>query len=185
MKGALREISESVFSDLLARDFAARAWLERWYKSLPAYLEWQTGNEAQGWRYDAAESDLDLKLDGISLRGRIDRIDRKEQERLVLDYKTQSDQALRNKLKEPGEDVQLACYAYAQEANEAAFVSIENGKVKTVPPPHGVAQLAQLNVARLESVTSRIRAGAALPANGIDQACVYCEMRGVCRKGMW
>jgi ATP-dependent helicase/nuclease subunit B len=185
METALRQISETVFSDLLAQDFAARAWLERWYKSLPAYLEWQTGNEAQGWHYDAAESDLDLKLDGISLRGRIDRIDRKEKERLVLDYKTQSDQVLRNKLKEPGEDVQLACYAYAKEANEAAFVSIENGKVKTVSPPHDVAQLAQLNVGRLESVTSRIRTGATLPANGIDQACVYCEMRGVCRKGMW
>ncbi len=185
METVLRQISETVFSDLLAQDFAARAWLERWYKSLPAYLEWQTGNEAQGWRYAAAESDLDLKLDGISLRGRIDRIDRKEGERMVLDYKTQSDQVLSKKLKEPGEDVQLACYAYAQQASEAAFVSIENGRVKTVALPDDVAQLAQLTVERLESVASRIRAGAALPANGIDQACVYCEMRGVCRKGMW
>ena len=48
----------------------------------------------------------------------------------MLDYKTQSDQVLRNKLHEPGEDVQLACYAYAHEAADAAFVSIENGKVK-------------------------------------------------------
>lgn len=104
---------------------------------------------------------------------------------MVLDYKTQSDQVLRNKLKEPGEDVQLACYAYAQQASEAAFVSIENGRVKTVAPPQDVAQLAQLTAGRLESMMSLIRAGAALPANGIDAACQYCEMRGICRKGEW
>jgi len=185
METALRQISEQVFADLLRQDFEARAWLARWYKSLPAYLEWQTGNESQGWRYAAAESVLDIRLDGISLRGRIDRIDRKQEARLVFDYKTQSEQVLRNKMKGPGEDVQLACYAYAQQASEAAFVSIENGKVKTIAPPQDVVQLSRLNVERLESVMSRIRAGAALPANGIEQACVYCEMRGVCRKGNW
>ena len=132
MDAALRRISEEVFADLLQQDFAARAWLARWYKSLPAYLEWQAGNEAQGWRYAEAESAFDLQLEGVRLRGRIDRMDVKEAERKVFDYKTQSDQLLRNKLKEPGEDVQLACYAYAQEASEAAFVSIENGKVKSV-----------------------------------------------------
>jgi len=185
MDGALRQISAEVFADLLAHDFAARAWLARWYQSLPAYLEWQTENEAQGWRYAAAESGFELQLEGVRLRGRIDRLDVKEGERKVFDYKTQNEQALRNKLKEPGEDVQLACYAYAQEAVDAAFVSIEGGKVKSVVPPHDVAQLAQLNAERLVRVMGDIRNGAGLPANGIDQACRYCEMRGVCRKGEW
>ena len=92
---------------------------------------------------------------------------------------------LRNKLLEPGEDVQLACYAYAHEAADAAFVSIENGKVKLVEPRHDVPQLAQLNAERLVQVMAHIRSGAGLPANGIDQACTYCDMRGVCRKGEW
>ena len=185
LDAALRQISAEVFADLLAHDFAARAWLARWYQSLPAYLEWQTENEAQGWRYAEAESGFELQLEGVRLRGRIDRLDVKEDERKVFDYKTQNEQALRNKLKEPGEDVQLACYAYAQEANEAAFVSIEGGKVKAVVPRHDVAQLAQLNAERLVRVMGDIRNGAGLPANGIDQACRYCEMRGVCRKGEW
>jgi ATP-dependent helicase/nuclease subunit B len=90
-----------------------------------------------------------------------------------------------NKLKEPGEDVQLACYAFARQANEAAFVSIENGKVKSISPPHDVRLLSQLNVERLEQVMEHIRSGTGLPANGIDAACKYCEMRGVCRKGEW
>ncbi|MDZ4200822.1 MAG: PD-(D/E)XK nuclease family protein [Gallionella sp.] len=182
---ALRRISEEVFADLLAQDFAARGWLARWYKSLPAYIEWQMGNEAQGWRYAEAESKFDWQLEGVRLRGRIDRLDVRAEEKLVLDYKTQSDAVLRNKLKEPGEDVQLACYAYAHEAADAAFVSIDNGKVKMVEPKHDVPLLAQLNTERLEQVMAAIRKGAGLPANGIDAVCVYCEVRGVCRKGEW
>jgi ATP-dependent helicase/nuclease subunit B len=182
---ALHETSEQVFADLLAQDFAARAWLARWYKSLPAYLEWQIGNEAQGWRYTESESAFDWKLEGVRLRGRIDRLDENGPEKRVLDYKTQSDQVLRNKLLEPGEDVQLACYAYAHEAADAAFVSIENGKVKLVAPKNDIPQLAQLNAERLVNVMGQIRKGAELPANGVDQVCAYCEVRGVCRKGEW
>lgn len=185
MDAALRKISEEVFADLLAQDFAARAWLARWYKSLPGYLDWQAENEAKGWRYAEAESKFDWQLEGVRLRGRIDRLDVRTDEKLVLDYKTQSEQLLRNKLKEPGEDVQLACYAYAHEAADAAFVSIENGKVKLVEPKDDVPLLAQLNAERLVNVMARIHGGAGLPANGIDLACMHCEIRGVCRKGEW
>ena len=185
LEATLREISAEVFDDLLQQDFAARAWLARWYASLPAYIEWQTENEAQGWRYAESESAFDWQLEGVRLRGRIDRLDERAEEKLVLDYKTQSDQVLRNKLREPGEDVQLACYAYAHEAADAAFVSIDNGKVKLVEPKHDMPQLAQLNAERLVQVMERIRGGAGLPANGIDAVCVHCEMRGVCRKGEW
>ncbi|MFZ5523996.1 MAG: PD-(D/E)XK nuclease family protein [Pseudomonadota bacterium] len=185
METALRQISEEVFADLLEQDFEARAWLARWYKSLPAYLEWQTESEADGWRYAESEQAFDWPLEGVHLRGRIDRLDVRGEEKLVLDYKTQSEQLLHNKLKEPGEDVQLACYAYAHEAADAAFVSIENGKVKRVAPKDDVPLLAQLNAERLEQVMDRIRGGAGLPANGIDVACTHCEVRGVCRKGEW
>ncbi len=185
LESALRRISAEVFADLLAQDFAARAWLACWYESLPAYIEWQMENEAQGWQYTEAESKFDWQLEGVRLKGRIDRLDERGEEKLVLDYKTQSDAVLRNKLKEPGEDVQLACYAYAHEAADAAFVSIDNGKVKLVAPKEDVPLLAQLNVERLEQVMATIRRGAGLPANGIDAVCTYCEVRGVCRKGEW
>lgn len=181
----LRGISEEVFADLLAQDFSARAWLLRWFSALPAYLEWQVESENEGWRYVESESDFDWELEGVRLRGRIDRLDVRGEEKRVLDYKTQSDTLLRNKLKEPGEDVQLACYAYAHEAADATFVSIENEKVKLVMPKQDVPLLAQLNAERLVNTMQALRDGAALPANGIDAVCRYCEMRGVCRKGEW
>jgi ATP-dependent helicase/nuclease subunit B len=185
MEAALRDISEQVFADLLAHDFAARAWLARWNKSLPAYLAWQQEGEAEGWRYAEAETKFDWPLEGVNLRGRIDRLDVRGDEKRVLDYKTQSDIVLRNKLKEPGEDVQLACYAYAHEAADVAFVSIDSGKVRSVAPKEDASQLAQLNVERLEQVMGALCDGAGLPANGIDAVCGYCEIRGVCRKGEW
>ena len=185
LQTALRQISEDVFADLLQQDFEARAWLARWFKSLPAYIEWQKQNEAQGWRHAESESAFDWDLEVVRLRGRIDRLDVNGEAKRVLDYKTQSEQVLRNKLREPGEDVQLACYAYAHEAADAAFVSIENGKVKLVEPKHDVPLLAQMNAERLVNVMGAIRGGAGLVANGIDAVCGYCEMRGVCRKGEW
>jgi ATP-dependent helicase/nuclease subunit B len=185
MESALRQISEEVFADLLQHDFAARAWLARWYQSLPAYLAWQTGNEAEGWRYAEAESDFNLQLESVRLRGRIDRLDVRGDEKRVLDYKTQSLPMLRGKLFDPGEDVQLASYAHAYAASEAAFVSIDSGEVKAVAPKQDFLQLVQLNAGRLVQVMRQMRDGASLPANGVDAVCGYCEMRGVCRKGEW
>lgn len=185
LEAVLRQISEDVFADLLQRDFEARAWLARWFKAMPAYIEWQMKNETQGWFYAESESAFDWQLEGVRLRGRIDRLDVNGEAKRVLDYKTQSEQVLRNKLRDPGEDVQLACYAYAHEAADAAFVSIENAKVKLVEPGDDVPLLSQLNAERLVNVMAQIRGGAGLPANGIDQTCTHCEMRGVCRKGEW
>jgi ATP-dependent helicase/nuclease subunit B len=185
MEAALRSISEEVFAKLLARDFSARAWLARWYKALPGYLEWQLKNEEQGWRYTEAESAFAVELDNVRLRGRIDRMDVKAGEKRVLDYKTQSAQRLTAMLREPGEDVQLACYAFAHGATAAAFVSLDGETPKSIAPPHDLAQLAELNAARLEQVMGRMRNGAGLPANGVDAVCQHCEMRGLCRKGEW
>jgi ATP-dependent helicase/nuclease subunit B len=103
----------------------------------------------------------------------------------VLDYKMMDATRLRNKLKEAGEDVQLACYAHVYEAEAAAFISIEKDKVILVAPPQDVSGLAQANIARLNDVFAQLRAGAELPAHGVEEACQYCEMRGLCRKSEW
>ncbi len=143
--------------------------------------------------------------DELILHGRIDRVDGqpdgsarvlREGRRLaarnppayplrVLDYKMMDAARLRNKLKSAGEDVQLACYAHVYEAGQAAFVSIEKDKVAVVAPPQDVPELAQANIDRLTELFVQLRKGAAMPAHGVDEACMYCEMRGLCRKSDW
>jgi len=185
----LQRISTEVFADALAHDYLAQAWLLRWQALIPAYLDWQLENEQAGWRYAEAEVPFELEvLEGLVLRGRIDRIDRRVDDReklCVLDYKTQTVATLKGKLKDAGEDVQLSCYAMVSGAGEAAFVSLESDKVLAVSPPHDIAELAQLDIARLRTLFVQMRSGAALPAHGAEPVCTYCEMNGLCRRGDW
>ncbi len=184
---AMEQISSEVFAPAVARDYLARAWILRWQQAIPAYLDFQLESEKQGWRYQGGEMQFDLNLaDDLTLHGRLDRVDAtREGIKRVLDYKTSGVTGLRNRLKEAGEDVQLACYAVAEGAAEAAFISIEKEKVAAVAPPHDVSWLAGTNVDRLKTLFGQMRKGAAMPAHGADEACEYCEMRGLCRKGSW
>ena len=187
LEETLQRISNEIFAPALQRDFLARAWLLRWQQAMPAYLDTQLKNEADGWRYQNGEVPYELPLtDGLLLHGRIDRVDAGPEGAVrVLDYKMMEATRLRNKLKEAGEDVQLACYAHVYEADAAAYISIEKNKVIAVAPPQEVAELAQANIDRLLIVFTQMRNGTALPAHGVDEACQYCEMRGLCRKGEW
>ncbi|CAH1903669.1 PDDEXK_1 domain-containing protein [Candidatus Nitrotoga sp. HW29] len=189
LDSALQHISIEIFTPAVQRDYLARAWLLRWQQAIPEYLETQLKNEAEGWRYQSGEVPFELPLSAdLLMHGRIDRVDVQAKEASavrVLDYKMMDAVRLRNKLKEAGEDVQLACYAYVYEAEEAVFISIEKDKVIAVAPPQDVADLAQANIARLLEVFAQMRSGAALPAHGAEEACQYCEMRGLCRKSEW
>ncbi|MBI3903065.1 MAG: PD-(D/E)XK nuclease family protein [Nitrosomonadales bacterium] len=183
---ALHSISNEVFAPAVKHDYLARAWLLRWQQAIPAYLDAQLKSEAEGWHYQNGEVPFELPLTPeLMLHGRIDRVDARDRASKVLDYKMMDALRLHNKLKEPGEDVQLACYAHVYEADEAAFISIEKDKVIQIAPPHDLPQLAQANIARLTAVFAQIRDGAAMPAHGVDEACAYCEMRGLCRKAEW
>lgn len=187
LEEALQRLSNEVFAPAVERDYLARAWLMRWQQAIPAYLDAQSESETEGWHYQNGEVPFELPLDGkLLMHGRIDRVDVHAVGAVrVLDYKLMEVARLRSKLKEPGEDVQLACYAHVYEAGEAAFVSIEKDKVMSVAPPQDLPELAQANIERLQAIFGQIRAGAAMPANGVDEACVYCEMRGLCRKSEW
>jgi ATP-dependent helicase/nuclease subunit B len=187
LEQALQQISNAVFAPTVERDYLARAWLLRWQQAIPAYLDAQLKSEAEGWRYQNGEVPFELPLtDELMLHGRIDRVDvQTDGAARVLDYKMMDATRLRNKLKEPGEDVQLACYAHVYEADEAAFISIEKDKVIAVAPPQDLPELAHANIERLTGLFAQMRNGVAMPAHGVDEACAYCEMRGLCRKSEW
>ncbi len=189
LEAALSRLSIEVFEQAVQRDYWARAWLLRWQQSIPAYIEAQLKSEAEGWRYQNGEVAFELPLaEGLQMRGRIDRIDVQSNAAhvvRVLDYKMQDANMLKNKLKQAGEDVQLPFYAHVFEATEAAFISIEKNKVMTVEPKQDVAQLGQANIERLKLLFKQMREGVALPANGVEAVCTFCEMKGLCRKVEW
>ncbi|PWB55955.1 MAG: hypothetical protein C3F18_05385 [Nitrosomonadales bacterium] len=189
---ALHEISREVFNRAIEADFVSHAWLLRWQAAIPGYLAWQQQREREGWRWQAGElaCTRPVALAGerqLTLRGRLDRVDRRGQEQAVLDYKTQNFDSLKKKLKPAGEDVQLACYALLLETppRQAAFVAVDEEVVRQLEPPEPLAELAGASLERLQSLFQSLHEGAPLPAQGVAAACQYCEMRGLCRKDYW
>lgn len=165
----------------------------------PHYAQWLQGRDASGARWIGGERDrvvTPVQLHGMSLRGRIDRIDQLGGEhrgvRQLLDYKTASVASLRERVKEPLEDTQLAFYAALEmlgdeppEALDAIYLALDDsGGIIEIRHPD-VADTAQQLVDALAGELARVRGGAALPALGEGSVCEYCEARGLCRRDHW
>lgn len=188
----LAALSEEAFAAAVARNYLAQAWLARWTALIPAYLEWQREREAEGWLWHAGETDRRIEIvtpEGrtFMLRGRIDRIDAGPAGAAVIDYKTRSQKALKDALKIPGEDVQLPVYAllWGGPVAAALFLSIEREGVAPVEVDDDIGQLAEATRKRLAQIVDALHTGAPLPAQGVEAACAYCEMRGLCRRNYW
>lgn len=188
----LHAMSEAEFEKSGNGDFFALAWLRRWQSRLPAYLAWQRAREAEGWRWQAGEekrSRTFVLADGsmLELVGKLDRIDRKEDMYAVLDYKTGAASRLRAQLAAPGEDVQLPAYTLLldQPVSAAAYVTVDEPAVKDIAPPQDITELGKATGERLVALFNRLHEAAPLPAQGVDAACDYCAMRGLCRKDFW
>ena len=189
----LAALSEQAFSESMARNYHARAWLMRWLALIPEYLEWQREREASGWSWHTSEAKRDLEIvtaagHRFTLRGRLDRVDTNAQGGYaVVDYKTQALKVLKDKLAAPGEDVQLPVYAllWGGPVAAALFLSVDRDGVKPVPIDEGLRELTEAVRERLEALYDALHAGAPLTAQGVDAVCGYCEVRGLCRRNYW
>lgn len=189
----LVRISRDVFAESMTHDYLARAWLLRWEKLLPMYLEWQRAREAEGWRFHAAEVDkrIELTTSGgrcFRILGRIDRVDTREDGSVsVVDYKTQASARLKHKLRQAGEDVQLPVYGLLWDApvHEAMFLALDRDDIRPVVLEADIAALSDEVRHRLGDLLDRISEGAPLPAHGSEAACTYCPAQGLCRRKHW
>ncbi|MBC3880408.1 PD-(D/E)XK nuclease family protein [Undibacterium sp. LX40W] len=206
----LRDISATWFKRVLKHSPAALGYSMRWEKVIPAYVDWANQREADGWQYIFGEVWAEQKLSWgegeILLRGRLDRIDQRlldngDQELAVLDYKTKNKRSLDKRVKS-FEDHQLAFYGlllpvipsenkndekqYLDPVDTANYVALELEKDKTGDVEAGNYQQWKNELKKtIETNMHAIQRGHALPANGVESACQYCEMRGLCRKGAW
>ncbi len=199
----LERIADDVFAPLIAFNYLSLGWKLRLAKLFPAYLAWQREREVRGWRFEEGEAARVLAIsvgaggsaDGgadaarsIELAGRIDRIDRHTDDGSValIDYKTQRLELLKSRLRDVGEEAQLAGYAIFEAARgntigAAGLASIDGDTV-------GLA-LAHIDepaeAARAHMLLRAVEGGAALPANGAARVCDFCQVRGLCRKDYW
>ena len=182
----LEAISQAAFAKDLEDNFMHRGWLQRWRQVIPRYVDWQMAREAQ-WRVEATEREATTQLGGLTLTGRIDRLDRGSAGVALLDYKTgpapTKDQVLK------GEDVQLAFYALlaAEAPQRLEYLSLSPKKVDSPAIIEGddLQGVVSGNLARLQEIMAALRSGAALPAWGDESACRRCDAAGICRRESW
>ena len=190
---ALEAFTDDAFRTAVEANYLARAWLARWKPLIPQYVEWQRAREADGWHFRAGETKKALEITTpqgrvLTLNGRIDRVDRNDSGAVcVIDYKTQREDTLKQKLDPPGEDVQLPVYAllWGGPVAAALFLSLEREGVQDVPLDGDVDALADAVRERLATLHDAMHAGARLPAQGAEHVCRYCEMDGLCRRSHW
>ncbi|MEO8153429.1 MAG: PD-(D/E)XK nuclease family protein [Rhizobacter sp.] len=162
---------------------------------VPRYIGWVHQRDEQGARWWQGEQERVVQppgWQGISLYGRIDRIDRVRGELgtavELIDYKTGNAGALRDKMKQPLEDTQLAFYVALMQAEtttplQAMYLALGR-KIEAIPHPD-VEDSAHALVQGLGRDLTRIAGGAGLPALGEGQVCDFCEARGLCRRDHW
>ena len=158
----------------------------------PAYLQWLASREAQGWFWSDGESDhrsTPAALHGLTLRGRIDRLDHgPEGQRQLIDYKTGAATALKQKVKQPLDDVQLTFYAALLQADGdfgAAYLALDGADAPVEIAQADVQTAAEAMLQGLGDEWQRLQQGAALPALGESPTCDHCEARGLCRRDHW
>jgi ATP-dependent helicase/nuclease subunit B len=159
------------------------------------YVRWLQQRETGDAVWLAGEIDREVPLPGvagIALQGRIDRIDRRSGAHELIDYKTESVVRLKEKVREPLEDTQLAFYAALAllgdeppPALRATYLALDDPQGIVEVTHENVEASAQVLLDGVAGELQRLRAGAALPALGTGRVCDYCEARGLCRRDHW
>lgn len=156
----------------------------------PRYVAWLHERDREGARWWQGEVEREVMLDdALRLHGRIDRMDEVRGSAVeLIDYKTGNAAGLKEKLKTPLEDTQLAFYAALVQADtqrplQAAYLALGR-KIEFLPHPE-VEESARALVAGVAADVLRIRHGAGLAALGESPVCDYCEARGLCRRDHW
>jgi ATP-dependent helicase/nuclease subunit B len=159
---------------------------------VPRYIAWLHERDSEGarfWQGEQAREVAPPEWEGIRLHGRIDRMDHVQGPGLeLIDYKTGSAAGLKDKLRQPLEDTQLAFYAaLVQPESEAPLHAsyLALGRKIERLPHAGVEDSARALVEGVAADLARIRRGAGLPALGELPTCDFCEARGLCRRDHW
>lgn len=204
---ALVATAEQVQTELALDDGDFLPFSATFERFVPRYVAWLQGRDRDGAQWLDGEREWTVQPDawrGVAMHGVIDRIDSVPAAAgaahggpvtQLIDYKTGSTQALREKVAQPQEDTQLPFYAaLAIEQGravgdigplDAIYLSLDDAKqIAEVRHPE-VERSAIALVEGLGHDLARLRGGAALPALGEGAACDHCDARGLCRRDQW
>ena len=136
---------------------------------------------------------------GITIKGRIDRIELTKNGVRLIDFKTTEAGELKRRVKTVGDDIQLSVYAWLMEKEEsllqgqmltsAAYVSVRREAIHEITvAAETVESLRAHTQATLELLIQKLRSieqGEPIRAEGIEKdkkICERCRVRGICRR---
>ena len=182
----LTKISRDIFNKDIEDNIQHRSWLKRWLKTIPAYIDWQISWQAS-WAIDQLETEKNVTLhEHISLKGRLDRIDKQNADHSIIDYKTGTPPTTTQV--NSGEDIQLLSYAsLIKNTRSILYLKLDQGEVKSSTMFDGdlLGELAAKNKQRIIKMIKDIHEGAVLNAWGDIKTCERCDSQGLCRKQIW
>lgn len=182
----LQDISQAVFAKDLEDNFVHRGWLQRWRQLIPQYIDWQI-SRAENWRVADTELAMETSYRGLTLNGRIDRLDRGNDGDGIVDYKTGA--TPRQDAVMSGEEVQLPFYALLadQAIQQVEYLSLDGNRFgsRSILQGDELHTLVSQNGERLHIIMDELVNGAPLPAWGDEKTCSYCAMAGICRRSTW
>ena len=193
----LKDVSLKHFQALLNADGRWLAAWVQWESQIPDWIDWQLKREEDGWIFHDGEITVgfDLPTDHGSMRvsGNVDRIDvHPVLGAAVIDYKYSSEASIKLKQKNIEDDPQLLIYANAiqgsslvdgAKVHEASWVSIKESQVEL--SIDNLEDSIEKIPSQMRADIDRVWSGDVLKASAPDSVCQYCQVRGLCRKGMW
>jgi ATP-dependent helicase/nuclease subunit B len=182
----LDEAAESVKREMRLDDGEFLPFSAGWTQVREGYLSWLAKYESTiGGVFIEAEGEHERTAGPQTIFGRIDRVDALPGAgRMVIDYKTESLPTTQDRVKQAGEDTQLAYYAalLGDDPLRAAYVNVgERGETRLVEQTD-VARARELLLAGIAHDIERIAQGAPISALGEGKACEWCAARGLCRR---
>jgi len=155
-----------------------------WRAKLKPFIAQQVAHFQEGWRVVVREEEFTANIGGLAFKGRIDRIDQRGDEALVLDYKSG------NVPKEPKTlnpekivDFQMPLYAHlvAQRFTQTQLAYL---KLFSQEPLQYVGHLAQREELLFEKIVE-LKQTHAFEAQKCEsmQVCQWCEYRLLCERG--
>lgn len=130
----LRDGMKKLWADQKGDDPLERHMKRLWLQKLGTFFEHEALRFASGWRVAYHEKELSAAVEGITLVGRVDRIDTKGAELEVIDYKSGKYPDTDKEPKESDVDYQLSVYAFlASSLGEVArcgYYDLNRGELK-------------------------------------------------------
>lgn len=181
----MQKSMDILLDDLLPFEDAKTAYRKLlWKAKLKGFVRTQIAHFNADWKVVAREKEFTGEIEGLTFKGRIDRIDQNATHTLVLDYKSGSTkEAQKSKNLDTLNDLQMSIYSHMlstkyQNVNLAFVKLFEGGQIEEI------SALEEKNE-RLSEVIIALKQTTSFVAEKCDnlQKCKYCAYTLMCERG--